>query len=64
MNIFSILMALAMFSVVASLLIGLVFMVKGGGKARKNSNKMMKLRVALQGLALLFFVLAMLTQGK
>jgi hypothetical protein len=52
---FSLLMILAMLTVLASLGIGLFAMAKG---SPAFSNKMMRWRVALQALAILFFVLA------
>ncbi len=44
--------------VAISLGIGLFGMAKGGDFGKKYGNKLMRLRVTLQGLALLFFVLA------
>lgn len=60
-SLFSTLLILAMLMVVGSLFIGLFFMARGGDARR--SNKAMRLRVALQGIALLLFAIAMLTQG-
>lgn len=60
-NIFTILMIIAMFAVVASLAVGLFSMVKGGDFNQKHGNKLMQMRVTLQGLALLFFFLAWMT---
>lgn len=60
-SIFIFLMILAMFAVVTSLVMGLVAMVKGGEFNKKHGNKLMQLRVTLQGLALLFFFLAWMT---
>jgi hypothetical protein len=57
---FLILMALAMAAVLASLFAGLVSMARGGDFNRRNSNKMMRLRVMFQGLALLLFAAAVL----
>lgn len=62
-GIFSILMIMAMLAVVGSLFIGLFFMARGGGGDAKRSNKAMRLRVALQGFAVLLFIIAMMTQG-
>lgn len=47
-----------MIGVMASLLLGVVSMTKGGTKDHAVSNKMMRLRVILQGLALLFLLLS------
>lgn len=52
---FSILMILAMLAVLTSLGIGLFAMGKGNSVF---SNKMMRVRIGLQALALLFFFLA------
>ncbi|RJF81040.1 twin transmembrane helix small protein [Azospirillum cavernae] len=62
-GLFPILMIVAMLAVVGSLFVGLFFMARGGGGDPQRSNKVMRVRVALQGLALLLFVIAMLTQG-
>lgn len=64
MNLFSILMILAMIAVLASLALGLGVMIKGGETSKKYSNKLMQARVTLQGIALLLFVLAVLSQGN
>ncbi|MFN3827310.1 MAG: twin transmembrane helix small protein [Micavibrio sp.] len=60
-NIFIIMMIIAMLATLGALGLGLFAMVKGGEFNKKNSNKMMQLRVMLQGLALFFFVLAWMT---
>jgi len=60
---FLILLVLAMLAVLASLLLGLFFMAKGGEANRRHSNRLMRLRVALQGIALVLFVLALITQA-
>lgn len=54
-SLFSILMILAMISVAGSLGVGLFAMTKGDARF---SNKMMRVRIGLQALALLFFVIA------
>lgn len=61
MNIFIIMMIVAMFATLASLGVGLFSMVKGGDFNKKHGNKIMQLRVTLQGLAILFFALAFMT---
>lgn len=61
MNIFIIMMIVAMLATLASLFIGLFAMVKGGEFNKKHGNRLMQLRVMLQGAALLFFVLAFMT---
>ncbi|MEM7618198.1 MAG: twin transmembrane helix small protein [Pseudomonadota bacterium] len=51
-------MIITMVLVLISLAVGLVTMARGGDFNKKHGNKLMRLRVTLQGLALLFFVLA------
>lgn len=63
-NAFFILTLIAMLAVVSSLAIGLYYMTRQGDENRKMSNKMMRLRVTLQGFALLMFVLAFMTSGS
>ncbi|MDP7142492.1 MAG: twin transmembrane helix small protein [Alphaproteobacteria bacterium] len=53
---------LGMLAVFISMASGIFFMTKDTEKGSQNSNKMMRWRVYLQGLTLLFFVLAILTQ--
>ena len=57
-------MVLAMILVLASLAVGLFSMVKGGEFNKKHGNKLMRMRVTLQGVALALFVLAVLAQGS
>lgn len=64
MNIFFVLMLVAMAAVLLSLVLGIFVMAKGGETSRKYSNKLMQARVTLQGIALLLFALAILTQGN
>ena len=45
--------------VLASLATGLIAMARGGAFNAKYGNKLMSYRVALQGLAILFFILAL-----
>ncbi len=59
---FFILTALAMIAVLFTLVGGVASMTKGGDFNQKYSNKLMRARVILQGLALLFFALAMFTK--
>ncbi len=63
-NIFVTLMIISMIAVVASLVLGLYSMTRGGEFNKKHGNRFMQLRVTLQGLALLFFFLAWITSGK
>ena len=57
-NAFFSLMLVAMFLVLLSLIVGIASMIKGGEFNKKYGNKLMQARITLQGLALLFFVLA------
>ena len=58
------LMILAMFLTLASLVVGLVAMVKGGEFNQKYGNRLMRARVTMQGIALALFALAMLSAGS
>ena len=61
---FFILMSVAMLAVVAVLLVGVFGMAKGGEFNKKYGNRLMQARVVLQGIALGFFVLAILAGKK
>ena len=61
-NILFIAAILAMVGVLASLLLGLFAMAKGGEKDNKTSNKMMRARVIMQALAIFFLFLAFLAK--
>lgn len=52
----------SMAGVLASLLLGLFAMAKGGEKDHKTSNKMMRARVIMQALAIFFLLLAFLAK--
>ncbi len=54
-----IILAVALAAVVVVLLAGLFAMARGGEFNRKYGNKLMRWRVALQGSAILLFMLAM-----
>jgi hypothetical protein len=60
----TVLLGLAMLAVLGTLIIGLVAMTKGGDFNKKYGNKLMRLRVMLQGVALVLFALALLTNGQ
>lgn len=47
-----------MVGVLLSLLLGVVAMTKGQEKDHKTSNSMMRMRVVMQGMALLFLLLS------
>jgi hypothetical protein len=61
---FFILMTIAMIAVVGVLLMGVFGMAKGGEFNKKYGNRLMQARVVLQGAALLFFALAVLSARK
>ncbi len=60
---FVVLLGLALLAVLGVLFAGMFSMARGGEFNRKYGNKLMRWRVALQGLAVLLFALAMLA-GK
>lgn len=60
-SLFPVVIAAAMVAAVGALLLGVVSMAKGGEFNRKYGNKLMRTRVALQGLAILLFIVFMLT---
>ena len=57
-------MIIAMVLVLASLFVGLISMVKGGEFNQKYGNKLMRLRVTLQGIALALFVMAVISNQE
>lgn len=61
-TLFFTLMFAAMAAVLAVLIIGIISMIRGGPFNEKYGNRLMRARVALQGVALLFFALAFLTR--
>jgi hypothetical protein len=60
---FFILMGIAMAAVLGVLLLGILSMARGGEFNKKYGNKLMQARVFFQGLAIAFFILAILA-GK
>ncbi len=61
-TIFLILAAVTMLAVLSTLATGLIAMARGDQFNARHGNRLMRWRIALQGLALLFFALAMLTR--
>jgi len=59
-----ILMVIAMVMTLGVLFAGLFVMARGGETNKQYSNKLMRLRVIFQFVALLLFALAILTSGK
>ena len=62
-TVFIILMAVAMAATLIVLIIGVGSMLRGGEFNQKYGNKLMNARVILQGIALLFLALAILTKN-
>nr|WP_314437998.1 twin transmembrane helix small protein [uncultured Brevundimonas sp.] len=60
MQIFDILILIAIAAVAVTLGFGLYSLFRGGDYARSNSNKLMRLRVGLQAVAILLLVVGML----
>lgn len=59
-SVFTVLLGLALVAVVAVLAAGLVSFIAGGEFNRKYANKLMRLRVAAQGLAVLLLLVLFL----
>ncbi len=59
MNLFDILILLAIAAVAVTLGFGIYSLYRGGDYARSNSNKLMRLRVALQALAIVLLIVGM-----
>ncbi|MGH1404450.1 MAG: twin transmembrane helix small protein [Alphaproteobacteria bacterium] len=57
-NMLFILIILSLFSVVAVLAMGIFSMIKGGEFNEKHGNKLMRLRIILQALAVLLLAFA------
>lgn len=60
MQIFDILILVAIAAVAVTLGFGLYSLFRGGDYARSNSNRLMRLRVGLQAVAILLLVVGML----
>lgn len=58
-NVFDILILAAIGAVAVTLGFGIYSLYRGGDYARSNSNKLMRLRVALQALAIILLVAGM-----
>lgn len=56
MNLFDILIAAALLAVAITLILGLRQLYKDGPEARSRSNKLMRLRVGLQAVAVVLLV--------
>jgi len=64
MNVIAILLAIALAAVVLVLIVGVVGMARGSAFNEKYGNKMMRLRVGLQALALILVVLFVLAASQ
>jgi len=58
------LLILAMLATLGVLFFGIFTMARGGEFNRRNSNKLMRARIVLQGLALLLFAIIMVVGGR
>lgn len=58
-NVFDILVILAILAVAVTLGFGIYSLYRGGDFARTNSNKLMRLRVGLQAVAIVLLVVGM-----
>jgi hypothetical protein len=63
-NFLFIALILAMLATLGALVAGIVVMTKGGDLNKRYGQKLMRLRVFLQGLALVLFALALLSGGN
>ena len=59
MNVFDILVLIAIGAVAITLGFGIYSLYRGGDFARSNSNKLMRLRVALQALAIVLLMVSL-----
>ena len=60
----AVLLVIAMLATLGVLFLGMFSMAKGGEFNRKYGNKLMRLRVIMQGLAILLFLLLILVVKK
>lgn len=63
-NLFDILILIAIAAVTITLGLGIYTLYRGGDVARNNSNKLMRLRVALQAVAVLLLIAGMLWKAQ
>lgn len=59
----AVLLAAALLAVLASLAVGLFAMARGKEQDVALSQRMMRLRITLQGVALVAFIIAVMTRG-
>ena len=60
----AIIIVIVMVATLGVLLVGVIGMARGGNFNRKNANKLMRARVALQALAVGLFAIVLLLIGK
>lgn len=58
-----VLLGVTLLAVLGTLLAGVLVMARGGETDRRWANRLMRLRVGLQGLALALFLLILMTQA-
>jgi hypothetical protein len=63
-TIFNLLIPLSLLAVLITLSFGIYALFRGGDYGRSHSNKLMRLRVLLQFVAVLILVAAMIWKGK
>jgi hypothetical protein len=63
-RLFDIAIPVALLAVLVTLCLGLYSLFRGGDFARSHSNKLMRLRVLLQFIAVLLLVAAFIWRGK
>ena len=62
MNLFTVLLIIAMLMTLGVLFAGLITMARGPEYSRKYGNKLMRWRIIMQGIAILIFLLAVLSK--
>ena len=63
-RVFDIAIPIALLAVLITLFVGVYSMMRGGEFARKHSNKLMRLRVALQFVAVIIIAAAFFWRGQ
>ena len=58
-----VLTVIGLFATLATLFVGVFSMGRGGDFNKRNSNRLMRMRVILQGFTVLMFVLFLLSRG-
>ena len=61
---FGVIIGLALAAVFAALTLGIFSMTRGGEFNARYGNKLMRLRVLLQGLAIVLFILLVVTSSR